>query len=301
MKVASIALLVLLIGCQSPAPTAVREPIVPTNEKPTTFSDYWYKGGAEITSYELQQARYGEMRTGKAVTIFVTEPFSASKQVKLDDYQAAGDDKVSVLKLNMTKSFITGIYPYSMMLSTFTPMDGRPMIKSATSSQEWCGHTFLQINRQDSAYRWTGFSYFESEGDASGTFSALSEDQLWTTLRLDPNKLPIGDVALLPSTLYLRLKHRPMASVTARATLENQKTSEYSTAPHRVYTLTYPDRTLKIYFESALPYRILGWEETYLDGQAELTTKAKRIQTIRSTYWEKNAVADEGLRRELGL
>jgi len=299
MKSIFLAVIVLLASCQAPAPTQNTSPAIVV--KPVSFSDYWYKGGAEITSYELQQARYGEVRTGKAVTVFVTEPFSASKQVKLDDYQAAGEDKVSVLKLNMMKNFVTGIYPYSMMLSTFTPMDGRPMIKSATSSQEWCGHTFLQINRQDSAYRWTGFSYFESEGDATGTFSALSEDQLWSTLRINPDQLPVGEIAFLPSTFYLRLKHRPIAPVTARGTLKNEETSEYSTALHRTYTLTYPDRSLKIYFESDLPYHILGWEETYHDGQGELTTKAKRIQTIRSKYWEKNSNADEGLRRELGL
>ena len=43
------------------------------------FAKYWYKGKAEITSYKLQQARYGEMYEGTAVTIFVTEDFSNKK------------------------------------------------------------------------------------------------------------------------------------------------------------------------------------------------------------------------------
>ena len=51
------------------------------------FRDYWYDGKAEITSYALQQARYGELHTGEAVLVFVTEPFSKSKQVKLDDWR----------------------------------------------------------------------------------------------------------------------------------------------------------------------------------------------------------------------
>jgi len=55
----------------------------------------------------LEQARYGEIHKGRAVTIFVTEPFSKSKQVKLDDYKAAGDDRANVMKLNMTKNFNT--------------------------------------------------------------------------------------------------------------------------------------------------------------------------------------------------
>src|SRR6185436_8136591 len=77
------------------------------------FKSYWYGGKAELNSYKLQQSRYGEIREGKAMLIFVTEDFSRNLQVKLDE---PGDvaDKISVLKMNFTKNFITGVYPYSM-------------------------------------------------------------------------------------------------------------------------------------------------------------------------------------------
>ena len=93
------------------------------------FNSYWYQGKAELTSYNLEQARYGEMREGQAVLIFVTEDFSKSKQVKLDNPGAAGDDAEKVLKLNMTKKFDTGLYPYSMMSSVFTPVNGDASLK----------------------------------------------------------------------------------------------------------------------------------------------------------------------------
>lgn len=49
---------------------------LPTAYKPNQqFKDYWYAGKAEITSYKLEQARYGELRDGKAVLVYVTEPF----------------------------------------------------------------------------------------------------------------------------------------------------------------------------------------------------------------------------------
>ena len=48
------------------------------------FKEYWFAGKAEITSYKLEQARYGELRDGSAVLIYVTEPFLADKQVKAD-------------------------------------------------------------------------------------------------------------------------------------------------------------------------------------------------------------------------
>src|SRR6266550_1243897 len=74
------------------------------------FKNYWYAGKAEISSYKLKQARYGEIHDGNAVMVFVTEDFSKSKQVKLDHPEKAGDDKLPVLKLNLVKKFVTGIY-----------------------------------------------------------------------------------------------------------------------------------------------------------------------------------------------
>lgn len=39
------------------------------------FKSYWYNNEAEITSYKLDQARYGEMRSGTAVLIYAPNPF----------------------------------------------------------------------------------------------------------------------------------------------------------------------------------------------------------------------------------
>lgn len=139
----------------------------------TQFNTHWYQGKAEITSYKLEQARYGEIHKGDAVLIFVTEDFSRSKQVKLDNPVQAGNDAVPVLKLNFTKKFNTGIYPYSMMLSVFTPVqiENYPRtLKATASSQEWCGHTFTQLNLRDNRYQAVLYSYFEDEGDQNKIF-----------------------------------------------------------------------------------------------------------------------------------
>lgn len=112
------------------------------------FFDYWYQGKAEISSYNLQQARYGALHEGKAVLIFVTEDFSENKQVKLDHPSQAEDDAVKVMKLKLVKKFNTGIYLYSMISSIFTPVNTQTFphsLKVTTTSQEWCGHTFTQL------------------------------------------------------------------------------------------------------------------------------------------------------------
>lgn len=113
----NLALLFLLISCKPSGSNTT----APRKLDYETFGQYWYKGKAELNAYELEQYRYGEKRDGEAVLIFVTEDFSREKQVKLDNPQRQKQDAQKVLKLNLTKKFVTGIYPYSMMLSVFTP------------------------------------------------------------------------------------------------------------------------------------------------------------------------------------
>ena len=109
------------------------------------FNDYWFSGKAELSSYELKQSRYGEIHDGEVVLVFVTEPFSLSKQVKLDYPKESGLDKVSVMKLNQSRKFNTGIYDYSILSSVFTPIEIEEYphaLKTTTSMQEWCGHSY---------------------------------------------------------------------------------------------------------------------------------------------------------------
>src|SRR5690606_34615209 len=105
----------LLASCNKRKAIDSRVAVYSTDE----FHAYWHAGKAEVNAYNLIQSRYDEKRPGKAVLIFVTEDLSKKLQVKLDN--PAVRNKINVLKLNFTKNFITGIYPYSLMLSVFTP------------------------------------------------------------------------------------------------------------------------------------------------------------------------------------
>ncbi|MEM9218313.1 MAG: hypothetical protein AAGD25_28725 [Cyanobacteria bacterium P01_F01_bin.150] len=288
------------------SPTVAQEVTALAPQPVPEFGDYWYKGEAEITSYSLEQARYGEIHNGQATLVFVTEPFSKRKQVKLDYPDQNRNDEVSVLKLNTTKKFNTGIYPYSMMSSIFSPVDLAQYphaLKLTTSSQEWCGQTFLQLNNQDQSYEVDARSYFEQEGDERLSLDKTwLEDELWTRLRMNPDALPVGKVSMIPSTFYTRLRHTDIGAVEAIATFTNDATNPQL----KTYTLEYPSqsRTLSIYFESSFPYAIQGWEESYPSGfgaSKMLTTKATAINRIMSDYWAHNRNADLPLREELGL
>ena len=271
------------------------------------FGDYWYQGEAEITSYELEQARYGSMHDGEAVLIFVTEDFSRSKQVKLDNPRAAGDDKVGILKLNATKTFNTGIYPYSMMTSVFTPIHRQTYphsLKVTTTSQEWCGHTFTQFNLKKNKFAVQFNSYFESEGDANIEIDdALLEDEIWTIIRLEPDALPTGRIKVIPGSMYQRLSHTDFEVEVANAELKPVEGREGLMA----YSLDYPERNraLTIHFNEAFPHEIEGWEERSMSGfgsnAKELTTRATMKKRIMLDYWSRNQPGDEALRDQLDL
>ncbi|MFZ4542830.1 MAG: hypothetical protein ACOYOA_02185 [Saprospiraceae bacterium] len=273
------------------------------NNKPQSsvdpaFNAYWYNGKAELNHFLLQQVRYGEIRNGVADLIFVTEPFSRKKQVKLDDASQAGNDVLNVLKLNFSKKFDTGIYPYSILTSVFTPVDLNKdpvSVKISTSVQEWCGHVFTQLNLSKNNYLAGSFSYFENEGDKNESIEgALTEDGLWTTLRINPAALPLGNVLLIPSTSYLRLKHKPLKAMEAITSIGDGSFEEKTL---KCYTVDYGERKLKIYYEGSFPFAIAGWEESYDEGGKMMTTRAIKNNTILLDYWAHNHNADDDLRK----
>ncbi len=263
------------------------------------FKKYWYAGDAEITSYRLEQARYGEMREGTSVLIFVTEPFLAKKQVKADKHRA---DNIPVLKLNSTKKYLTGIYPYSIMCSSFYPVhDNQHALKVTFSAQEWCGQVYAQLNNRDK-FEIMSHSYFESEADQEFEMDKeILEDELWNKIRINPNNLPVGNLKIIPSMEYIRLSHKELKAYIATATLTEENDL-------KIYEITYPalDRTLKIKVSNAFPYGIEGWSETFKSGfddkaKTMLTSRATKIKTLKTPYWQKNGNNNLSLRDSLGL
>ncbi|MFQ5504027.1 MAG: hypothetical protein ACE5F1_04415 [Planctomycetota bacterium] len=157
------------------------------DDRDRRFFDYWHQGEAEISRYRLSQARYGENHDGHAVLIFVTEDFLPGRGVKYEGSDPSRAGSVPVLKLNFVKKFITGIYPYSMMCSVFTPTNARRTrsLKVSASIQEWCGHVYQQMNLRDGKYRVDLHSYFEQEADRAHELEAVMlEDEIWTRIRL---------------------------------------------------------------------------------------------------------------------
>ncbi|MDJ0839724.1 MAG: septum formation inhibitor Maf [Acidobacteriota bacterium] len=271
-----------------------------TND-PAAFQAYWYNGQAELTRYKLRQSRYGAQHEGDAVHIFVTEPFLAGKQVK-QDYQGEGES-YPVLKLNKTKHFLTGIYPYTLMTSVFSEVkhDGRHTPKVSFSSQEWCGNMYAQLNLRGDDYQVVSHSYFQGEADQNFKVDNVwLEDEIWGRIRMAPNHLPVDDIKMIPSMEHALLRHVAVKPMDVQASLYEEKDRRFAKHKIYMYELEYKEskRKLVIYFEREAPYAILGWRE--IDGEGRETI-AVRTNTIRSDYWNHNRPENRKMRNELGL
>ncbi len=261
------------------------------------FNAYWNQGKAEISTFKLSQSRYGNQYDGTVILLFVNEDFSRLREVKMDEPEKRPSDVVKVLKCNLNKEFITGIYQYNLMSSVYTPLDYEKdphSLKLVASSQDWSGQTYLQANWKGYRYDVHRYSYFDKEGDLeTKVTNTWLEDELWTKIRIGPDRLPLGKIKIMPAAFFISLNHSLLKVYDAIATLKEEN-GQYT------YVLEYPDlgRTMTILFQKEFPHKITGWKETY--GKNE-TTIATLSRTILSDYWNHNHPNDQDLRDSLQL
>ena len=283
---------------------------------PQRESTYWNDGLAEVSRFALEQQRYGELRKGEAVMIFVSEPFRRDRHVKYE--QGSRRNVTQVLKLNMTRKFLTGIYPYSNMTSIFTPTDKQWPLKVTSTAQEWCGQRFTQANQTRRGYRFQMNSYFDAEGDQQfNRNNAILEDGLWTLVRLAPGKLPVGNFQAIPGNEYCMLFHQEYKAHPAHATLREDVSMNGMDGAVSIYRIEYPQlgRHLSIAFESRAPHAIVQWEESFATRPTQATrstqatrpggdphiTRGVRTHVQKLEYWKMNGSEFEARRDELGL
>lgn len=292
-----IILALITLGCADVSSQQSKKATPVTQE----WKDYWYSGNAELTRYKLEQSRYGEIHEGDAVLIFVTEDFRTDKQVK---YEGGPKENVqSVLKLNNTKRFWTGIYPYSLITSSFSPVDGQPTLKVSTSAQEWCGHSYTQLNLRKGKYEGVLHSYFQQEGDQAFSLDGvLLEDEVWSMIRMRPTDLPTGKIQIIPGTQFQRLKHRGFQvekAIGSRASFIDPSDAKRILMRYRI-EYEEIDRVLEITYTLAFPHTIMAWEEQ--EGRSDgLTTRAVRTHSVKSPYWGQHNLADSVMRHQLGF
>ncbi|GAB3500767.1 hypothetical protein GCM10027341_26580 [Spirosoma knui] len=274
---------------------------------PAKFAKYWFTGKAEVNTYTLAQSESGTLHSGEAILIFATEDFRTDKQVKAQTPEGR-DRSIPVMKANISKKFTAGLSDYSLFTSVFTPISiGQSALysntlKVSTSGQDWDGHSYIQLNYRNNGYQVSSKSYAENEAEEAYTLEkATLEDELWNRIRLNPDKLPTGEIQLIPGTITARLRHKPLHPLVANAKVGPYQGILYPGKKLRAYTISYPsdDRTLMIVFDDQFPHKIVGWEETYRSKDNLLTSRAVLKKTLITDDWNHNAPTDSMLRAKV--
>lgn len=265
------------------------------------FWRHWSDGQAELNGYHLVQPRYGEMREGHAVLIFVTEPFSRSKTVKVDRYDRNDPDQFTAFKLNHARYFQTGLYPYSVMTSVFVdPARDMAPVKTSFTGQEWCGHVFEEAVVGPKGVDVRVNSYFEGESGQRTVPVSVLEDTLFITARGlmsgGPGTALMGMGTMLPSALFRRFAHQPAGPMRTALAWGKARTVTVPAGSFEVRSLSWNrgETRCALDIEVPAPHRIIGWSCT--DGE-----KAQLTGSFRSPYWQKNRNGDEQLREKLGI
>ncbi len=294
----------LLSGCAAdarPSPPA-EHPARPV----AGFWEHWGDGQAEIDHYSLVTPRYGELRQGTAILVFVTEDLTDAQRVKTD---GGHPDEFPAWKLNEIRHFQTGVYDYEIMTSTFLRLDGQAPLgqpaKVSASVQEWCGHAYAQLVPRGGALEWTLHSYFDGEADQRRSLSLPADgvfaDALpllvrgWVGALAEPGGE--REVPGMSTLVHQRLDHvRPdwapltVRSEAARTTL----TVPAGTFEVRAWSATQGGVTTTWQVEVAPPYRIVAWSRT--DGE-----RAELVASRRLPYWQLHGEADVSALAGLGL
>lgn len=265
------------------------------------FWGHWSDGQAELSGYELVQPRYGEQRKkAYAVLVYVTEPFSRSRLVKVDRYDRNNPDHTTVLKLNHVRKFQTGIYDYSVMTSVFAdPAQGFRPLKITFSGQEWCGHVFEELAFKDGV-KLDLNSYFEGETTQTQLAAQDSEDALFIQIRdLASQALtrPTLSATRLDSALHRRLRHQSAKANTMGVSWGEKTSTTVPAGSFETWPATWKradGTSCTAQVESPYPHRIVAWSCS--DGES-----ARMTGSMRSPYWRQNGEGDEKLLEKLGL
>jgi hypothetical protein len=294
------SMLAALPGCggASASPDVTRAVTAPG------FWDHWGDGQAEISTYTLRTPRYGELREGSAVLVFVTEDLTDAQRVKSD---GGHKDQYPVLKLNEIRHFQTGVYDYELMTSTFVRIDGQAPIgqpvKVSFSAQEWCGHAYEQLIPRGGSLQHTGHSYFDGEADHDRKLTLPADGVLGEALPIIARGLvgqwPTGEieVPLLDTLMRSRFAHEPPQW--RKAKVSRSPTPTQVTVPagtFEVVEVTVQSGSLSSSWqvETAAPHRIVR----FTTSEGEL---GELVASQRMAYWQLNREGDEQRLTELGL
>ncbi len=172
----------------------------------------WDHGLAQVCLYEGQRLKYGQLVPSTMEMITVREAFDPERLVKATDPDAP--DVLPVMKMNLLRSTRTGTYEYRQMASVFVHRDTAALHKLVATSQEWCGGSFVELERRGDEATLRISNYFPGEGSSARSIPTaelpITADELPLFLRQRLTQLEVGDSFRLAAPL---LSHKPRYTV----------------------------------------------------------------------------------------
>ncbi len=273
-----LALALLTASC------AIAHAAAPFTDRLLRDETLWGDGRAELSVYDATERRYGLARETTVQHILVRESFSATAQVKADDWRAPG--AYPVIKLNQIITVPTGTYRYDQGHSAFWRADTGGLLKFALTSNDSCGLTYKQGNFDGARWRYRAFTYWEGM-EETDTRSAPPPDALFYDEL--PFKLRRHDWAR--ATRFTAPLMAGIVNSKADALAWSPATFTITpTAEAHVVTVEHARGRDRFEFAPASPHLLRRWERW---DDTALTLR----HSVRLPYWELNRPGDERLLR----
>ena len=245
----------------------------------------WEDGLAEVSTYALNQARYGTKYPGTATLIAVRETMDPTRAVKSRDGSG-----VPVIKAMLQRHFVTGTYPYHQSATALIGREQGVIQRYLMSSMEWCGNAGKSwVNHGDSSPM-TVMSYFDGYGDvqqdiALGSDGVLADTLwIWTRAWVAAGQPELPAFSVVDSQIEAKTvstKARP-ATITAEAGKHGGSLFSSATPVAHVTVTrgTNGAQVDRFIIGTKAPYTLFKW----IDSQGSEWTLKK---SQRFAYWER--------------
>jgi hypothetical protein len=239
-------------------PAAV--PVPALSVPPEQFSAYWQRDQSEETAYDFQ---INNDHVNKPVTLV----FSAI-DFRTDAHQPARTAEDRTRSVRVLACQLISPFPDSVgnrqEVQVFTPVNRSEFLETIQVYAALQTTNDRYAQRLD--YQTGQFVLSRQQEDKQRMLpdykleKTLLEDELWTRIRLNPAKLPIGHIRLLPS---LTTRQGRLWAEKAIATRADSGSVAFSRPGLQAYSVRFDKsgRTLTIWYARDFPHRIAGWED----------------------------------------
>lgn len=270
--------IVLLESCGTPQAPRENGPALRPSSYDSEFRRQWDDGAAEVSSYQTQRLRNGNLLKGTATMIVRRATYSEDERVPVEPgKRTQPGDLFPAMEMSWIERYSSGLASGSEMTTSsvaLTSVDGRvpgAETKADFSFLGWDGQLFHQLVFDSTDIRSHQYSYFESEGDEQIALpyprDGVAGDALWFWARhMAAPALNSGEqhvVEMIPALREARERHLPLTW--DRVTMSRSSAPNlFAGKPADVFSVRGEDgRSETFLVEQAPPYRVLRWENSF--------------------------------------